>query len=89
MTWEETYKWELELKDYLNNHTEVIEKSLEKTPWMTYDFIKVNRVDIYLGADDNEFIAHCQLIEGLPYIISPYLPIPKQFLRKMKLKSLK
>ena len=72
---------ELKLKEYLYNHTDIIEKSLNS---IYYDFIKINSVEI----DNEYFSATCQTIKGLPDGISPFLPIPKKFLRKIKLEKI-
>lgn len=77
-------KIELELKKYLNNHIEIIEKSLKQS-YLFYDTIKVNEVEI----DDDFFSAKVQTLKNsTSNCISPYIPIPKKFLRKIKLEKL-
>lgn len=76
--------FELELKEYLNKHTNVIEKSLKQS-YLFYDTIKVNEVEI----DDDFFSAKVQILKNsTSNCISPYIPIPKKFLRKIKLEKL-
>lgn len=75
---------ELKLKEYLSKNPEVIEKSL-KDNFYHYDFIKVDSVEI----EDDFFSAYCQIIEGNRCgSNSPFLPIPKKFLRKNKLEQI-
>jgi hypothetical protein len=76
---------ELQLKDYLNKNNEIIKKSLESN-FMNYDFIKINKVEIEY---DKWFMVYCQLIEGVSGDAISFLPIPKIFLRKMKLNKIK
>lgn len=75
---------ELKLKDYLSENIEVIEESL-KNSWSYYDFIIVSEVEI----DEDYFQAHCLTIKNMSSpSISPFLPIPKKFLRKIKLEQI-
>jgi len=75
---------ELKLKDYLSEHSEVIEKSL-KDSFFNYDCIIVTEVEI----DENYFQAHCITMKSMSSpSISPYLPIPIKFLRKYKLEKI-
>lgn len=72
---------ELKLKEFLSKHPEIIEDSLKQSS-LYFDIIKVNNVEI----DDNFFRATVQILEkSSSNCISPFIPIPKNFLRKYKL----
>lgn len=84
MRYNEIMLLEKELKKFLNLNTSVIEDSLKRS-FFYYEFIKVDSVEI----DDNEFRASCYLNSGCGVTHSPYLPIPKEFMRIIKLNKIK
>lgn len=72
---------ELKLRDYLNENSEVIKKSLTDN-FFNYERIIITEVEI----DDNYFNAHVITMNNSSCAsISPFLPIPQNFLRKTKL----
>ena len=76
---------ELELIKYLNKHPEIIKKSLDDS-YLYYDTIKVNKVEI---EDGGIFLIHCQTLKKSRCDSISTLPIPKKFLRKIKLNQIK
>jgi hypothetical protein len=79
------YDIELKLKEYLSRHPDIIIESL-KDNFMYNDYLKINSVEI----EDEYFSVKCQTIKNLSGdSISPFLPIPISFLRKIKLESIK
>ena len=74
---------ELKLKEYLSKYPDVIIQSL-KDNFMYNGYLKINSVEI----DGEYFSAAGQTIKGLPDGISPFLPIPKKFLRKIKIENI-
>lgn len=76
---------ELELKKYLDKHPEIIKKSLDEN-YLHYDTIKVSRVEI---EDDTCFMLYCRILKQSRCDSICTLPIPKKFLRKMKLNQIK
>ena len=75
---------ELKLKDYLDINDNIIKESLNNSSTLRYDFIKITAVEI----NGDRFSVHCQIDGVKSDSISPFLPIPKKFLRKMKLNKL-
>ncbi len=72
---------ELKLKNYLSKNTEIIEKSL-KEGFLYYNCIIITKVEI----DGDFFITHVKTtLNNDCASISPFLPIPQNFLRKNKL----
>jgi hypothetical protein len=71
---------ELKLKDYLSKHPKIIEDSL-KYSFLTYNTIVVTDVEI----EDEKFSAKCIIIKDTLPAVSPFLPIPKKFLRNIKI----
>ena len=75
---------ELKLRDYLNENKEVIQKSLTDS-FFNYERIIITEVEI----DDNYFNAHViTMYNSSCASISPFLPIPQNFLRKTKLEKI-
>lgn len=78
------FELEIELKDYLNKHIEIVKKAL-KDGFLYHEIAIVDSVEI----DDDYFSMRVQTMKGSPSCaISPYYPIPEKFLRKYKLKKI-
>ena len=78
------YELEIKLKDFLIKNPSILEDSIKKS-LLNYDFIKVDSVEI----DDEYFSCCCYIYDGGGRSISPFLPIPIDFLRSVKLNKIK